>query len=88
LPIYVFRDPLTGTAFEEILSVPDRDKPVIRHGRLCHRVTAPERIFVASGQPSPLDARAGALRGYQRLEQRGQLRRSDYNHKTIKSTWS
>jgi hypothetical protein len=88
MPVYQYIDK-KGKIYEDVRSVENRDVPFEVHGELLKRITIPTRFFVPVGVPSPIDGKAGALRGYKRLEERGKLRRGPktYGMNAINKIW-
>jgi hypothetical protein len=87
MPVYQFIDK-KGKMYEDVRTVENRDVPFKVHGEVLKRVL-PSKIFVSVGVPSPIDGRAGALKGYKRLEEKGKLRRGPktYSANAVHKIW-
>ena len=89
MPIYQYENPVTGKTVERIVSVEHRDDPIDENGVRLRRITAPQRLFVARGIPSPIDMKSNILKGYKRREEKQHLRRrGSYDAKTLKAAWA
>ena len=78
MPVYEYFIPELDQKVQLLRPVERRDDPLD-----VKRVTVPDRIAIAGAAPNPHDFDAQARRGWQRLEERGQLPR-DFTTKQVK----